>query len=378
MYFKDVIGQEEAKSFLLSQVQANKLHHANLLIGKLGYGGLALSIATARYMQCENRGPEDSCGVCSSCNKFDKLAHPDTFYSYPTFESKETSPVHIESWRKIMQQTGGYFNLGQWLDLNKKKNTKIRAEECDLIIRNFLLTSFEGRYKIQIIWMAELIGMEINKLLKIFEEPPANSVFFLICEDIESILPTVISRCQSIKLQPIGSDALKNKLAAKFPDKLTEIERYIPVSNGDYLEALELIQDAQLNMNAAVVKWNRFIVNNARAKNIDNISGMVQFIDDLSGSTKEELKTFFQFYQHFLHESFLLKYAKHCNLADDLIKVGEYFAAQFEIDQFEALQQLTDQAWYEIERNGSAKLVLMNLAIKSAKVLNRVFFEAIK
>lgn len=378
MYFKDVLDQEEIKSFLRAQVIANKMHHANLLVGKLGWGGLPLAIATARYIQCEQRGETDSCGQCSSCSKFDKLAHPDTFYTYPTFESKDTSPIYIEQWRKIIKETHGYFTLGQWLDLNKKKNTKIRVEDCDLIIRNFLLTSFEGRYKIQIIWLAETIGPEINKLLKIFEEPSANSIFFLICEDIETLLPTVISRCQTLRMAPISPSVLRDVLTEQFPDKTAEITRFVPIFEGDYMEALSLIQDAQLNTNAALVKWCRFIVNNARSKNIDNISGMVQFIDELSGSTKEELKTFFQYYQHFLHESFLLKYSKHCNLADDLIKVGEYFAAQFEIDQFEALQQLTDRAWYEVERNGNAKLVLMNLAIKSAKVLNRIFFEAIK
>ena len=378
MYFKDIIGQADEIKFFLQQIQTGKLHHANLISGKLGFGGLTLGLAIARYVQCEDMQPEDSCGACNSCRKFNKLIHPDVFFTYPTFKSKEVSKDFIESWRNIVFSTKGYFNLSTWLDLHKEKNAKIRVEDCDQILKNFVLTSYEGNSKIQIIWMTELIGQEINKLLKIFEEPPDKSIFILIAENIESILPTVISRCQTIRLKQIENEVLITHLGTEFPDRIEDIKRIVPICHGDYLEAKSLLQDAQENLNAAVFKWCRYIVNNAKGKNIENIRGLVKFIEGMSGLTKEEIKAFFQFYLHFLHESFLLKYSKHCNLADDLMKVAQYFADQFEIDQFEALQKLTDTTHYEIERNGSAKLVLMNYAIKSSKVLNRLYFEELK
>lgn len=375
MYFRDVIGQEEAKRFFIQQVQTGKLHHANLISGKAGYGGLTLGIALARYVQCENRQADDSCGACSSCRKFDKLAHPDTYFIYPTFTSKELSSDRIDSWRKVMAQTNGYFDIKTWLEFNKEKNAKIRAEDCEHIIKNFVLTSFEGKEKIQLIWMAEMLGAESNKLLKIFEEPPANSYFILITEEIELLLPTVISRCQTLKLNGIESSLLKAHLTEKMPDKKAEIDRAVPICHGNYLEAMALILDTQLNLNTAVFKWCKFIVNNAKSKNLENIAALVKFIDGLAGVSREEQKAFFQYFLHFLHETFLLKYTKHCNLADDLMKVAAFFAEKFEIDQIEALQHLTESAVYEIERNGSAKLILMNYAIKSSKVLNRIYFK---
>lgn len=375
MYFRDVIGQEETKRFFIQQVQTGKLHHANLISGKAGYGGLTLGIALARYVQCENRQADDSCGTCSSCHKFNKFAHPDTYFVYPTFLSKELSSKRIDQWRKIMEQTNGYFDIKTWMEFNKEKNAKIRSEDCDHIIKNFVLTAFEGKEKIQLIWMAEMLGAESNKLLKIFEEPPANSYFILIAEEIETLLPTVISRCLTVKLKGIENNLLEAHLMAKMPEKKAEIERAVPICHGDYLEAMSLIQDAQLNLNTAVFKWCRFIVNNAKSKNLENIAALVKFIEGLAGVSREEQKAFFQYFLHFLHETFLLKYTKHCNLADDLMKVAAFFAEKFEIDQIEALQHITENAVYEIERNGGAKLVLMNYAIKSSKVLNRIYFK---
>ena len=185
MYFKDIIGQEEAKERLIQNVKEGKIAHAQLFCGGQGIGKLPLAIAYARYLSCQNPNDEDACGKCPNCVKFDKLVHPDLHFVFPVVKkksSKETvSDDYLPEWRELLKETP-YFNLPMWLQAMGTENQQalIYVKESDEIIRKLSLKSSQGGYKIMIIWMPEKMNTECsNKLLKLLEEPPAQTLFLL-------------------------------------------------------------------------------------------------------------------------------------------------------------------------------------------------------
>ena len=187
MFFKDVIGQEEAKQRLIREAKEGKIAHARLFCGPEGIGKLPLAIAYARYLSCNNPGEKDACGICPSCIKFNKLAHPDLHFVFPVIKKKSKDTVSddfITEWRELLSQTP-YFNLNIWLEEMGAENqqAQIYVKESDEIIRKLSLKSSQGGYKIMIIWLPEKMNVECsNKLLKLLEEPPSQTIFLLVSE----------------------------------------------------------------------------------------------------------------------------------------------------------------------------------------------------
>ena len=236
MQFSSIIGQQPVKQQLAELVQHNRLSHALLFLGKEGSGSLSLALAFAQYIVCEkvnsrqsvvssqqpgpslfgdpepptpNSKPEiqnDSCGVCSACLKAQQLVHPDIHFSYPTVTKKSLDKPKatdfITEWREFIKLSP-YGNSFDWIEQIKEKENsqgKITAEECNDIIRKLSLKSFESEYKILIMWMPEMLGAEGNKLLKLIEEPPPNTLFILVTENEAQVLQTIVSRCQLVKI----------------------------------------------------------------------------------------------------------------------------------------------------------------------------------
>ena len=246
MQFSDIIGQQEVKQQLAELVQHNRLSHALLFLGKEGSGSLSLALAFAQYIVCEkvngrqsavgsqqpgpslfgepepqtsNLKPQtDSCGVCSACIKAHQLVHPDIHFSYPTVTKKPEKNLLLQ----ILFQNGEslsnlspYGNLFDWIEQIKEKENsqgKITAEECNDIIRKLSLKSFESEYKILIMWMPEMLGTEGNKLLKLIEEPPPNTLFILVTENEAQVLQTIVSRCQLIKIPALETKEIEEAL----------------------------------------------------------------------------------------------------------------------------------------------------------------------
>src|SRR4030095_3635660 len=239
MQFKEIIGQDDIKKQLVDMVQQNRLSHALLFLGKEGNGSLQLAMALAQYLTCEvtNKNPKsyqekipvstaswykegpsqtseprspssDSCGTCPSCIKARQLIHPDIHFSYPVVTKKTGSPPisadYISEFREFIK-TQSYGNVYDWLQFigAENKQGNITAQECNDIIHKLNLKSFEREYKILLMWMPEYLGNEGNKLLKLIEEPPPDTLFILVAENESSILPTILSRCQLIRIPPL-------------------------------------------------------------------------------------------------------------------------------------------------------------------------------
>lgn len=205
--FNDIIGQEQVKRRLIQEVQEGRIAHAQLFCGPVGSGKLPLALAYARYLCCPNRTATDACGTCPSCVKWEKLVHPDVHFIFPIVNKAKSPKVSVcndflPQWRQQLI-ANPYFYLSHWLDDMdaENKQAQIFTQESEEIIRKLSLKSSEGGYKVTIVWMAEKMNEACaNKLLKLFEEPPARTVFLLITETPDMILPTIQSRTQRINI----------------------------------------------------------------------------------------------------------------------------------------------------------------------------------
>ncbi len=308
MKFIDIIGHREVKQQLVEMIQHNRLSHALLFLAKEGNGSLQLAIALAQYLTCESANPRkqtsnskpslfgenratqnpkfetlsDSCGTCSSCIKAQQLIHPDIHFSYPVVTKKSGSPPistdYISEWREFIKSYP-YGNVYDWLQFigAENKQGNITAQECNDIIRQLNLKSFESEYKILIMWMPEYLGNEGNKLLKLIEEPPPNTLFILVAENESLILPTIVSRCQLIKIEisRLGREKQKqflryfnHLLEQAIRHKLMGENIYLPENEMDFADRLNRIAD--IAQQQAIIeeldKATYYIERNANAK----------------------------------------------------------------------------------------------------------------
>src|SRR5664279_728652 len=228
MLFNEVIGQSEIKIKLRGLVEHNRLSHALLLCAPEGAGGLPLALAFSQYLVCDrvtnsksvSQFPDESCGVCPSCIKASRLIHPDIHYVYPVVVrkpgEKPLSADYITEWREFIVQFP-YGTIFDWLQFIQAENKQgnITAQECNEINHKLSLKSFEGGYKILIMWMPEYLRNEGNKLLKLIEEPPPDTLFILVTEDEAKILPTILSRLQNIHLPRPSVPEITDALIAR-------------------------------------------------------------------------------------------------------------------------------------------------------------------
>lgn len=273
MLFNEVIGQNEVKVHLAEMVNQNRLSHALLFLGKEGSGALPLALAFAQFLVCEkvngktsfNQGPSlfgldepameritllDSCNECSACNKAKQLVHPDIHFSYPVITKKAgekpKSTDFISEWREFILQSP-YGNVYDWLQFigAENKQGNITAEECNDIIRQLSLKSFESEYKILLMWMPEYLGKEGNKLLKLIEEPPANTLFILVAESEEQILQTILSRTQLVRIPLLSTNEIEQALIERSNTPPQQARQVAGIAEGNYHEALQLLQHAE-------------------------------------------------------------------------------------------------------------------------------------
>ena len=394
MKFSEIIGQLEVKQQLVELVQHNRLSHALLFLGKEGNGSLQLAIALAQYLTCEKVNPKkqsrsssgsnsdislfgeepitsnnqqstsnDSCGVCSSCIKAQRLIHPDIHFSYPVVTKKSGSPPistdYISEWREFIKNYP-YGNVYDWLQFigAENKQGNITAQECNDIIRKLNLKSFESEYKILILWMPEYLGNEGNKLLKLIEEPPPNTLFILIAENESLILPTIVSRCQLIKIPALETIEVQEALV-KRNNTSTDIARQAAaVSEGNYREALQLVQHADEDWQSLLREWLNAILKTGPV-------AQTKWVEEISRLGREKQKQFLRFFNHLLEQAIRFK------LMGNNIYVSETekdFADRLNriagIAQQKAIIEELDKATYYIERNANAKILFHALTIK--------------
>jgi len=234
MYFKDIPGKEAEKQFLLKNVKEDRLAHAQLFLGRTGSGQLSLALAYASYILCTNRKEKDSCGECSACLKSHKFIHPDVHFSFPVVKkdskkrNETTSNDFLKEWRSILEKNP-YLDMQTWLHSLNLENGQgnINVKECVEIVKKLGLKTFESEYKVLIMWMPEYLRNEGNRLLKLIEEPPENTIIILVAEKQDAILNTILSRVQLLKVNPFSDGDIKQYLEEHLRVSSDECEQYI-------------------------------------------------------------------------------------------------------------------------------------------------------
>ena len=371
MFFSQVIGQHEIKQRLRNMVHESRIPHAQLFFGGEGSGNLPMAIAFVRYIFCGNRTEADSCGTCSSCIKLNKLAHPDLHFVYPIATGKDVkvSTDLISEFREaVLHQP--YLNQQDWFnDLNaENKQPIIPAEESNEIIKKLSYTSFEGGVKVMIIWQPEKMNhTAANKLLKMLEEPPDDTLFFLVSNSIDQMLSTILSRTQMVKFGLIEDKDIAEALTKKFnspPEQALNIAR---MAEGNYREALKIISESDSN-----VMFLQHFQSFMRICLKFDAFKITQWIDETAALGRERQKYFLHFALQIFRESLMLNYADASlvKLRGEEKEFVNKFAAFVHHGNYEKLIEEFNTAYYHIERNANPKILFMDLALKTNELIN--------
>ena len=371
MSFTSVIGQDSVKQRLVQMVRLNRLSHALLFLGPEGSGALPMALAFAQYVVCEkaNGTDADACGVCPSCVKAASLIHPDIHYAYPVIPKKPgdkpISTDYASEWREFIGQYP-YGNSFDWLQFIGADNRQgnITARECGDIIHKLNLKSFGGGYKILLLWMPEYLEKEGNRLLKLIEEPPANTLFLLVAENESLILPTILSRTQLVKIPLPDETEIANALTERAGLETAQARQIAVLSEGNYHEALQLIRHADDDWQGVLREWLNAILKMGPI-------AQVKWIDETAKLGRERQKQFLRYFNHLLEQAIRLRCIgdgpmpipdAEKDIALRLNKIAD-------IGQQKAIIEELDKAAYYIERNAHAKMLFHALTIKLYHIL---------
>ncbi len=368
MQFKEIIGQTAAKKLLLQTAREGRVAHAQLLLGAEGSGALSLALAYTQYILCENPGNDDSCGVCKACTKSQKNIHPDVHFSYPTVGAKGLSTEVLPKWRTALQQNA-YMNVQQWLALldSENKQGNITAAECLDITKKLSMKAFEGKFKVLILWMPEYLGKEGNRLLKLIEEPPDDTVFLLVAQQQELVLNTILSRCQLVKIQPLDDEDIIAALQTHHYLPAEQANTIAYLADGNYNEAMNLITNIDVNQANTFLKWFRV------AYKGDPVE-MVDWTESTAKIGREAQKLFFKYVLFFLREYcvFLMTGNASLRFRDEENIAAQNMSKVIHFDKITPIQTLCDDTLFAIERNANPKILLLSKTIELHRILRRV------
>jgi DNA polymerase-3 subunit delta' len=384
MLFKEVIGQSEVKDHLTELVEHNRLSHALLFLGKEGSGALPLAIAFAQYIVSSPASTSqpvvdlfgtpgiadshfihpDRIQTQPSWQRARDLIHPDLHFSYPVIPRKSgdkpISTDYISEWREFFK-TSPYGNVYDWLQFigAENKQGNITAHECSDILRKLNLKTFESEYKVLVMWMPEYLGNEGNKLLKLIEEPPPNTLFILVAENESQILPTILSRTQLIKIPQLSIEEIAMALEQRAGLSPEQARQIASISEGNYREAVQLMSNAEEDWQGILRNWLNTIMKTGPVSQI-------KWIDETSKLGREKQKQFLRYFGHLLEQAIRLD-----TIGEERLFIPENerdFALRLNkiagLGQQQAIIKELDNAIYYIERNANAKLLFHALTIK--------------
>ena len=372
MAFSDLIGQAGEKAQLRQMADGSRIPHALLFLGPSGSGKLALALAFAQYILCDNKAAGDACGHCSNCLKASKLIHPDIHFSYPTIGPKAVSTQFANQWREAVLHNP-YMDINQWLQNigAENKQGNITRDECVDIVRKLSLKAFESSHKILIMWLPEFLGKEGNRLLKIIEEPPENTIFILVAEDQELILNTILSRCQIVSIKAMSDEEITAGLAARKGIGQQEAQSIAFLANGNFNEALSLAEQHENDKAELFLNWMRQCY---RGNGIQ----LVQWAEKMAALGRENQKHFLRYALHFLREFVVLKItgATQVRLQADELDTARKMAAILELSQVEQLAKLFSDCSFAVERNANPKVLFLDASIQMHKIMKGKLQEA--
>lgn len=370
--FRNVVGQKELKTDLIREIKAGKISHAQLFSGKLGYGSLAMALAFTQYLFCENKGDEDSCGKCDSCLKIQDLQHPDLHFVFPVVQAiNKVSTLFMEPWREQLKQNP-YFNLFDWtLKIDEKSIRKpiIGIEESKEILRKLSFKAYEGGYKVMIIWMPEEMNQEsANKLLKILEEPPVNTLFLLVSENPDKLLITIRSRTQLVRIPKIQSGDLSAFIGHHFKLDKVQADSISSFAEGDLIRALEFI-----NTNSDKDIYRDLFIQMMRVSYKKDVIGMLDWAEKIASGGKERHKLYIVYALHMFRQSLMNNYVgEHMlRVSSEEEKFLRNFAPFISGNNIREFMETFDNAYFHIDRNANSKILFTQLCFQTMRYIHQ-------
>lgn len=381
MLFSEVLGLPHIKNHLTTTADRGRISHAQLFVGNHGSGLLPMAIAYAQYVLCGNTNSENNTGN-TACNlKFNHLSHPDLHFAFPvaTNDKIKSHPVSnhfMESWRIFLKKNpyGSLFDWYQEIGIENKQG-QIGVDEAQEILKSLSLKSYEGGYKVMLIWMADKMNTACsNKLLKLLEEPPNKTLFILIAEDEEQIIQTIKSRCQILRFPPLSETVIEEKLMASEKLDALSAKKIAVQANGSYSQAQQLSKNdsGDEQFEDWFITWVRTAF---KAKgNKASIIELIAWSDTIAASGRETQKSFLHYCLDFFRQALLHNYK-----AKELVYIQPK-TASFKIEKFApfitganilGITSGIEDAIYHIERNGNAKIILTDLSIKLTRLIHK-------
>lgn len=373
MQFSSIPGLQGAKSMLMEAVKSNHIAHAQLFAGAEGALNLPMALAFATYLHCENKTDTDSCGVCAACSKNNKYIHPDTHFVFPLSNVKGDKDEDrfkaeiLKSWRSfLLEQPIG--NLEDWTNYygGEDKQALISREGSREIIKTLALKPFESQHKVMIIWQPELMHPSAaNGILKILEEPAAHTFFILVTNAAESLLPTIISRTQIVTIPLLEDETVKNHLVAHYNVEATKAAKIATLAEGDLNHALKLIESEADDNTRQFTEWMRACFKKS-------YNTLVPIAEQFHGLDRLSQKNMLKYSMHAMRESLLYISGAHtmCRAQGEEHKFLKDFSKVMTLEKIEKSFTLMNDANYHLERNGSAKMIFLDLSLKIAMTIN--------
>jgi DNA polymerase-3 subunit delta' len=373
MKFVSIPGLTDVKKLLIDAAKSNHTAHAQLFVGAEGALNLPLALAYATYLHCQNKGEDDACGTCAACSKNAKFIHPDTHFVFPLSNVKGDKDEErfkadiMKSWRVfLLEQPFG--NLDDWTNYygGEDKQALISREESREIIKTLSLKPFESPHKVMIIWQPELMHTSAaNGILKILEEPPPHTYFILITNSADKLLPTIISRTQIVSVPLLTDAELESRLTGQFGIEKNRAEKISQLADGNINLALKLLENEEDNNTQRFTEWMRACFKKS-------YMSMVTMADDYHGLDKLSQKNLMTYGMNMMRETLLnLSGATSINRTrGDELKFVQDFSKVLSVPKIERSVKLMNDATYHLERNGSAKMIFLDLSLKISQTIN--------
>ena len=381
MRFADITGQDDLKRHLAQTVDAGRVSHAQLFTGASGFGTLALAVAYVQYLCCRHRRNGDSCGECPDCRQIEALAHPDLHLVFPVNKQGKKSGEVIRSdeflpqFRTLFAERRGYFSPQEWydrLDLGKTLKGMIAAREADEIIRKLSFKSFEADYKTMLVWLPETMNEEAaNKILKILEEPWERTLFILVSEHPDRLLPTILSRTQEVGVPRIAPEVLEREAFARGVADPLQARNMARLADGDLLELGHLVageSDAQRKEHFDL------FCSLMRLSYNDKHLELVTWAEDAAQLSREQQRGFLRDAARLLRESYML----HAGIREISYLWGEELAFCTKFAPFVGSQNIEpliaeiESASAQIAQNGNPTIVFTHFALSVSKMIKHL------
>jgi DNA polymerase-3 subunit delta' len=373
MQFKDVIGHNNLKHKLIHAANEHRVSHAQLFVEREGYGALPLALAYAQFLNCENPTAEDSCGVCPSCVKYKHLVHPDLHFSLPV-NSTKPKPItnwFIKDWREAAL-ANPYITEQQWYEAIEIDNKQgiINVAEAESIIVKLAYKAYEGKFKVMVMWLPERMNTQAaNKLLKLIEEPPQQTVFLLVTKNAGALLKTILSRTQQVMVPPIDAESLGEALKKSFGLDRSAALSVAHLSEGSYVEAVRLAGNG--DENAEFFARFAALMRLAYTKKPENVLEMLRWAEEMAATGRERQKNFLLYAERLLRENFVLNrgVTQAVYLAGQEADFSVKFSPFINPKNIRRLYEEFNLALQHISGNGNPKIIFTDLSLKLMKLI---------